>query len=462
MTALVQTLPFLLIMLAFSLVASFSPAIGLIAVIGVFGGLFVFARKPFWILLAIVGLVPMDALAKFGDMLSLTKLIFPPLLAIVVWQKVVERKSLWVKQPQRTAVIGFTIAILISFLLAENGEYALLSLKKYASLLMLYWVALMVIARVRDISHLLYVIVITCAISAGVGLLGMLTGIDTGFSGEWEGVARAGGMSSEDPNTFAMNVLVAFFIAGSLLISFKSLLIRSAFILCIITFSLSLVFSFSRSSLVALFLGAAFFFWSRRKEFQWKWVFVFMLIMGVAVAPFIPQEYYDRIATLGDIGTTQDVSLRRRMAYHFIGLDLISKSPIFGVGPGNFPHYFTSQEFRYVADTFGHARRLHNMFLSVASEMGLFGLGCMLVIIATSFKYCNEIIRKARELGMHEHWRNAQALKYSLFTFLAGCVFLPAEYSKYLWIIFACISRMYEIFKEESGAGESSSGKPNT
>lgn len=449
MPAILSFLPYAILAAAACLAVSLSPAFGVAAAAALLAGAFVFARKPFWILLLIVGLVPMDSISKFGGMLSLTKLIFPPLLALVIWRRVLDRESLWIRQPQRTAALAFVFAILISFVFADNGEYARYSLKKYASLLMLYWVGLLVISKVRDISNLLYVIVITCAVSSGVGLLGIMFGMDTGFAQEWEGVERAGGMSSEDPNTFAMHVLVAYFIAGSLLVSFKSTLARCLLTVCIVIFSLNLVFSFSRSSLVALAIGAVFFFWSRRREFRWKWVLPFLVIVGISVAPFIPQKYYARIATLGDITTTQDGSLKRRIAYHVMGVDLITRSPVWGVGPGNFSHHFTSQVYRYTADTFGQARRLHNMFLSIGSELGLLGLGCFLAVLAASFRMANGIIRRARERGMHEHWRNAQALKYALFTFLVGSFFLPAEYAKYLWIILASLSRLSEILERD-------------
>lgn len=460
MAAMLFLLPYAVLAAAACLAVSLSPARGVAAAGAMMAGALVFARKPFWILLLIIGLVPVDSISKFGGMLSLTKLVFPPLLALAIWRKTVDRESLWIRQPQRTAVLAFVIAILVSFVLADNRAYALMSLKKYASLLMLYWAGLLVISKVRDISHLLYIIVLTCAISSGVGLLGILAGVDTGFAQQWEGVERAGGMSSEDPNTFAMHVLVAFFIAGSLLVSFKSVLVRCLLAMCLLIYSLNLIFSFSRSSLVALAIGATFFFWSRRREFRWKWVLPFMLIAGISAAPFIPRKYYERIATLGEITTTQDGSLKRRMAYHVMGLDLISRSPLWGVGPGNFSYHFNSQVYRYTADTFGQARRLHNMFLSIGSELGLFGLGCFLAVLGASFRMANGIIRRAREAGLHEHWRNAQALKYALFTFLAGSFFLPAEYAKYLWILLACLSRLHEILERDLASAPAMENAP--
>jgi len=447
MAAILSFLPYVILAAAACLAVSLSPALGT-AVAGVLiVGAFVFGRKPFWILLLIIGLVPVDSISKFGGMLSLTKLIFPPLLALAIWRRVINRESLWIRQPQRTAVLVFLFAILLSFVMADSREYALLSLKKYASLLMLYWAGLLVISRVRDISHLLYVIILTCAISSAVGLLGIIAGVDTGFAQQWEGVERAGGMSSEDPNTFAMHVLVAFFMAASLLMSLKSVVARGLLAVCILIYSLNLVFSFSRSSLIALAVGMAYFTWSRRREIRWKWVLPMVVVVGICSAPFIPRKYYERIATLENITTSQDGSFKRRIAYHIMGFDLISRSPVWGVGPGNFSYHFKSQVYRYTADTFGEARRLHNMFLSIGSELGLFGLACFLAILVASFRLANGIIRRAREAGMAEHGRNAQALKYALFTFLAGSFFLPAEYSKYLWIILASLSRLDEILE---------------
>jgi len=161
---------------------------------------------------------------------------------------------------------------------------------------------------------------------------------------------------------------------------------------CIVLSLLALMFSGSRGvwlSAVIPFLVVVFLF-IFRKEKTLK-PFLIMLIIFALAFPvsslILSQSYEDgEDATLAfkrakSITDLEELSVRSRLGIWKNSLESVLKHPLLGVGIGNYPVVLN--------EDISAAKRgasAHNLYLDIASEMGLLGLAAFLLIILSIFK----------------------------------------------------------------------------
>ncbi|MDP2934545.1 MAG: O-antigen ligase family protein, partial [bacterium] len=169
---------------------------------------------------------------------------------------------------------------------------------------------------------------------------------------------------------------------------FKSLGVWTAIVLCL----LALMFSGSRGvwlSAVFPFLVVIFLF-IFRKEKTLK-PFLMMLIIFALAFPVsslvLSQSYEDgEDATLAfkrakSIADMEELSVKSRMGIWKTSFQSVIEHPLLGVGIGNYPVV--------LGENISAAKKgasAHNLYLDIASEMGLLGLAAFLLIILSIFK----------------------------------------------------------------------------
>jgi O-antigen ligase len=170
-------------------------------------------------------------------------------------------------------------------------------------------------------------------------------------------------------------------------------------------------------------------------------------VIGVIVLIFLPEEYGERLMSLVTERST-DPSLRRRLSYNIIGLDLFRQSPLWGIGPGSFPTHYAQLAYRFVGDAFGGPRMLHNTFLSIGCELGLLGLGLFLALVFVSLRDLR-FVAAACPAGTDDALkRAAEALEIAMVAFFISSFFLPNEHQKYMWVMFAACAAMARMRRE--------------
>jgi len=142
------------------------------------------------------------------------------------------------------------------------------------------------------------------------------------------------------------------------------------------------IISFSRSGLLATIAGAACLLFNRRVWF----LTVLALIM---VLVFWQPIYNTALLRLHEIHSLEDLSLKRlspsRYASWVAAFGMVREKPILGVGLKNFgdhaQRFANAYYFRKTEDGTYHIVFMHdshNMFLTVAADLGLVGLGILL------------------------------------------------------------------------------------
>jgi len=153
-----------------------------------------------------------------------------------------------------------------------------------------------------------------------------------------------------------------------------------------------LVYSLSRGAYLTFgaVMATFLYFRSRKLLFAMSGVIGFLLMLGVGLQAVLPQAAVKRVEAtyegpgmiyVPQLGIELEVSAASRIFYAVAAMEMIKESPIWGVGFGTFVHRVQ----KYLdPEVYGKRNVAHNMFLQVASEMGILGLGAFLWIMIRS------------------------------------------------------------------------------
>lgn len=435
-TALAGGLGFLAFVMVVA--SAISTKIALVLVPGfVIGALL--ALNPFPGLVLLVLLAQLDAVSNIiSTMLpvSFYKLLSAATLAgfAVAWVGFPQRQRRALLEPELRYALLFILALCMSFLQAEHKGAALDHMIGFVSVMLLFGLVIGLTDTRRQLEILLCAVVLSGLVSGliviaesllGIRILSTATAAVTAES--QGGVARSAGASDNNPTTAAHMLLVSTMVAGVMFFQYPRFKALTG--MALLVGLPALVLTFARSAALAAAVMTLIYAWQNRHHRLFPFVALCGLAVGAAAVPFVPDSYWERMATLLNFDT--DRTLFRRISYNLIGADLFSRNPILGVGPGNFPDFYAGQDYRFFPGREPLPRRLHNTYMEVAAELGTLGLTTfLLAVIAPLRRAIRTIATAPGDIAAL-----ARALAFGLGAFLVASFFMPNEDTKYMWIL---------------------------
>lgn len=240
------------------------------------------------------------------------------------------------------------------------------------------------------------------------------------------GYARSSGGSDQNPTTAAQMLMVGVgLLLGQMVRSGRRLPLAGAIL---VTCVVALALMSARSAIIGALVIAALILLSLRRQRAFAVALAALLgVIGIVVL-VAPPTVAERFIALGN--WSEDPTLFRRLAYLRAGGDLLAGSPLWGVGPGNFPLYFTGEEYRFLPGRAPEPRELHNTYLDAAVELGLAGFAILAALLVTALAACRRGFGAPSPLG----WAS-----YAIFLALSGLLvasfFMPNKDMRYLWIL---------------------------
>mgnify|MGYP000982981463 CR=1 FL=1 len=241
-------------------------------------------------------------------------------------------------------------------------------------------------AFVRSPKHLAFFLaafLLACLKMGQEGFVGKITG-----SMLWEnqGVMRLHGVTPlyEHPNSYAGMAL------GTIPFIYYLIPLVPKWIKAVlyvgIVFALNIIiFTGSRTGYLALIVGLAFIFY--RSKFKKKFIF-WAIIFGFVSLPFIPQDYILRFTSIFSGQDKEGHSIDKRKEILKDAWQIFVDHPL-GVGVAAFPYV------RY--KTYGRFQDTHNLYLEVATNLGVQGLIIFLAFVVSMLKLLNSIARSAEK-----------------------------------------------------------------
>lgn len=325
---------------------------------------------------------------------------------------------------------------------------------------LLYFLVSNVIRTPETLRHVLWAVVLGGAFLAAISIFQDVTAThskDYGgfalvpvefFSGHAVEPRLAGPIG--DPNYYAQLLLISVPIGMFMIWTERSRLLRFVALGAVVCAVYGILLTNSRGAGIAfifVFLLTAFLRAIRPR-------YVILVIVGLVIALSAVPTYRDRITTVTAVGSATDESgsdsaadesVRSRTTEMLAAAYVFADHPYVGVGPGNFPLYYQEyaeqigielrEEVKF-GPRRGEApqRESHNMFLSVAADLGLVGVLSFAGIIVLTLR---ELLRARRRwLGTRPDLASlATSVLLAVIAYVMTGFFLTLAYERYFWIL---------------------------
>jgi putative inorganic carbon (HCO3(-)) transporter len=396
---------------------------------------------------------------KYHDVPYTAGILVPGLLIVPVAYHFYRRRPV-IADAATLAVIVFLFVQLVSTLFADDQGYAFGEMRVFV----VEGVAIYLLIRnaVRTVNVLR--IVVWTMLLAGVLMAAVVIfqEVTASYSRPFMGFGQVGrewfiGHAANprlsgpigDPNYFAQILLVLVPIGLLRFFGERTMVLRllAAGATGVIAFALTL--TFSRGAGVAFVVVLV-----MMTVFRYIPLYqLLIVVLGlVLLLSFVP-AYKERVATLGSIAggaeteSTLDQSVRSRSTEMKAAAQVFLDHPLVGVGPGSFPLYYQEYANRVGLDVHEAAesgarrgeearRESHNIFLSIAADLGILGLAAFLVILFLTFRRLNR--SRKRWLRAHPEAANlAASFLLGLAAYLTSGLFLTLAFERYFWLLLA-------------------------
>jgi len=244
-----------------------------------------------------------------------------------------------------------------------------------------------------------------------------------------------------ETNRFAQIMAVLIPIGAGCVIGAASRGARAAYLAAIGLIGAGMALAFSRGAIVALVLAIPVALAIRL--LRWRQL-VAVVLLGIAALAVMPR-YAERVASIGQLAVRSlgldpaglrnaDGAARGRLTEMKSAALLFVEHPILGAGPGLAPYAYEEYAGVVGGKVRPGTRRSHNLYLQMAAETGLVGLGAFAVVIGLAFR---EVDRARRRFESTDRrlWGLACGLELALVISLTTSLFLHAAYIRYFWVL---------------------------
>jgi O-antigen ligase len=264
-----------------------------------------------------------------------------------------------------------------------------------------------------------------------------------------ENVHGVGGYSSHffgNASELGLGLCVAYPVSYYLFKSSKDRLHRIIFLSITGMLIFSIILTGSRGAFLALLATVAYILYKEKR------LFVGLLIMTILMAGPVyyiaSEKYVDRIKSIGKYENDESVNVRFQLWR--AGARMIADRPVFGVGIENFSiAYGSSYRTEESASIYWSP---HNIFIQIATELGLVGFTIYILFIAAIFKTNRESRHQLNNTTNSQVLLNlTSAIDVSLVGYIIAGQFITATYYPHLFQLSIWTSVIYLTGKRMLG-----------
>lgn len=354
--------------------------------------------------------------------------------------------------------IALLVWFVITTIFALYPDDAQFQLTKIVKIQLIAFITVMVMTSRWRLEMLIWVIVLS------LGYYTIKGGVFTVMTGGAFRVWGPPGSFIEDNNHLACATLMLLPLMRYLMIISPNRWIRLALLFCMLSSAASAAGSHSRGALVAG-LSMSVFLWY--KSTQKLRTGLALLIILPALGLFMPQHYWDRMATIfhedEETGEMEGSAQGRLNAWEFTFH--LANDRFLGGGLNIWGYQELVDRYPPEED---HARAAHSIYFSVLGEHGWVGLFLFLLLWFNAWRMCNWLIRHTRHV---EELKWAEALgrcvQISLIAYGTGGAFLSLAYFDLPYHLVAIVvgtqeivrRRLEELAKQPAGEADTAVAK---
>ena len=246
-----------------------------------------------------------------------------------------------------------------------------------------------------------------------------------------------------NPNDLALMLNLLLPLTGALFVIAKQPWLRLVALGALMLSVGAVIATFSRAGFITLaVIAVAGFLAMLRRGALGAAVIVVFLALGAFV--LIPDQYFNRLATITNIDADTTGSAQGRWGDYFVSLEYIRAHPITGAGLG--------QDLLALNETRGRAtwRSVHNAYLQAAVDLGLPGMTLLLALLLASFANARRVRRAAvRRKDLGDLAVMATGINLSLLAFSVAAFFHPIAYQFYFFCLAGLAVALVNAYRAE-------------
>lgn len=302
--------------------------------------------------------------------------------------------------PETTGLLLFGAAIVgtAPFSIWPSGALGVFT-DSYVKIIIVFVLMMNTLTSTARLERLMGLILLCIGSIATLGVFNYATGVNLVEGGRLAG--PVGGIFG-NPNDLALNMVT--FLPAAIVFAMSSrhsMMTRGIAAFMAVMMMATVIFTKSRGGLLGMLAAIAVLIvmargWTRRT------LAVLAILGTVAVAPMLPNSFWDRMTTIFD--DVQDKKLtgsrEERQLAMTDGINVFLEYPITGVGAGQFKNYNPPErKTRWL--------EAHNVLIQVAAETGLFGLLAFLYLVFRAASAALATRRLMRDRGWMSSIRKA-------------------------------------------------------
>ncbi|HEC80202.1 MAG TPA: O-antigen ligase family protein [Firmicutes bacterium] len=303
---------------------------------------------------------------------------FIAVIVLFINHAIIKKKFQFVSPWIWTIFLFILTVFTISNINAPYPNFTKIDMMKWFQFMVFTFLLINIADSVKKINYIFEVYVITTAID----IIYIL------YSQQFE--TRFGAFAF-DPNYLAAITCIAFAYISSRMPIIKDNLRRLLYVILLIFIPAIIIFTQSRSGFIVL--CSIIFLYLIRVRKNWKYLLIVTLIMLIFMTT-LPEKYTSRVLGFFSKGK-KELKEEPRYKLTMVAIDIFKKNPLFGGGSGAYWYEFGT---KYCYEMYGKKKfkAVHNEYLKLLSENGLFGFLSVVILIFYSFSKIVKLLRKIK------------------------------------------------------------------
>jgi len=342
----------------------------------------------------------------------------------------------WVSHTQNKLFVMFLVLLVLSGIFAFDPKYSWEARNSMLGWVLFYFLTITIVnTEKRFFLFLLAYLLFSFKMAQN----GAMTWALRGFSFASYGLVGAPGYF-QNSGEFAIQMLIYGSLAIALVISLKPLWgkYKKWFkYIAAATGYMSVIGSSSRGSQLGLAVIAIWMLLRQKGGFKGL---LAMLVIAGSLYLLLPDEQMARLSEMGDDKTSQ-----LRLDYWNYALkEVIPDNLLIGVGYSNWMPYLYEHIPQGIG-VYGQIQEVHNIYLQIAAEAGIFGFLVFLLMIVMSFVTSVRTRRIAQAFDNRLYYNLSYGLDAGMVGYLVAGTFVTVFYYPFFWIQIAMVVMLYNV-----------------
>ena len=255
------------------------------------------------------------------------------------------------------------------------------------------------------------------------------------------------GQREVDPNMFAASLFLPISLAIGKFLESKRLLPRMLSLSAVALLGFTILITMSRGALVGM--AILLFVYARRMGLNLRVIIAGALVAGALIV--VPRAFFNRIET------TEATAGSGRLYIWEAGLAAMKDYGLFGAGLENFSPAYT-EHVGEASHIRAYSSDAHNIYLSIGVELGIIGLGFMLLGMRSALRSSREVRQKG---GNGPAAKLLVPYEAATWAMLVSSFFVGMMWQKCFWLIWIMLALAVRVSQAEVEA-EAASVEENT